>query len=149
MENEIKNELPEAETAEGEALEELLLELKEEEGEEAEHGAPDYRRMAEEDLAEVKRLCPRLAISDLAELPNPARFGELREMGLSVEEALGAVGIRRDACYDNRTHLRSSVPKRLGESGVRMSAHELDEARRLFPALSEREIARLYRRVKA
>ena len=108
---------------------------------------PDYERMAEEDLLAVRRICPRFGgIESLSELPSASRFGELRELGLSVSEALGALGLS-GAEHDGRAHLRASVPRRLGDAGTRMTPSELESAKRLFPRLSEREIARLYRRV--
>ena len=109
--------------------------------------AIDYATLAEEDLLAVRRLCPELAeLSSLSELPSAARFGELRELGLSVSEALGAIGLA-GARHDTRSHLRASVPRRLGDAGTKMSPSELDAVKRLFPRLSEREITRLYRRV--
>ena len=108
----------------------------------------DYEALAASDLAEVKRLAPVLgALSHLGEMPDAARFGELRELGLSVSEALGALGHLGRS--ENRAHLRSSVPRRVGSDAPRMSYGELEEARRLFPEMNEREIARLYRRVNA
>ncbi len=157
MENEIKNEdalLGEAE--EREVVEPTLPDGREAEDANAtdatnasdrETGAPDYAAMAAEDLLEVRRLCPEFReLESLAELPSASRFGELRELGLSVSEALGALGLSGDR-HDTRSHLRASVPKRLGDAGVRMMPSELEGARRLFPKLSEREITRLYRRV--
>ena len=113
----------------------------------AETESPDYAKMAEQDLLELRRLSPRFAeLGSLAELPSASRFGELRELGLSVSEALGALGLL-DAPHDTRSHLRASVPRRLGDVGTRMTPSELASAKRLFPRLSEREITRLYRRV--
>lgn len=107
----------------------------------------DYAKLAEEDLLAVRELCPALSkLESLAELPSAERFGELRELGLSVSEALGALGLSGTR-HDSRSHLRASVPRRLGDAGVRMTPSELESARRLFPRLDEREIARLYRRV--
>lgn len=118
-----------------------------EEAEKESASLPDYAKMAEEDLLLVRRLCPRFAgLESLSELPSVSRFGELREMGLSVPEALGALGLS-GAEHDTRAHLRTSVPRRLGDSGVRMTPSELEGAKRLFPNLSEREITGLYRRV--
>ena len=154
MENENKNEdalLGEAE--EREAVEPTLPDGREAEdanapaASDSEIGAPDYAKMAAEDLLEVRRLCPEFReLESLAELPLASRFGELRELGLSVSEALGALGLSGDR-HDTRSHLRASVPKRLGDAGARMMPSELEGARRLFPKLSEREITRLYRRV--
>lgn len=154
MENEIKNEdalLGEDEQREG--VEPTLPDGREAEDDNAtdasdrEIDAPDYAAMAAEDLIEVRRLCPEFReLESLAELPLASRFGELRELGLSVSEALGALGLSGDR-HDTRSHLRASVPKRLGDAGARMMPSELERARHLFPKLSEREITRLYRRV--
>ncbi len=111
-------------------------------------GKEDYAAMADADLAEVKRLVPALGgLKHLGAMSEAARFGELREMGLSVKEALGAVGLFGKS--ENRGHLRSSVPRRVGSDSPRMTCGELAEAKRLFPDMEEREIARLYRRVNA
>lgn len=108
----------------------------------------DYEALAASDLAEVKRLAPALAaISHLGEMRDAVRFGELRDLGLSVSEALGALGHLGKS--ENRAHLRSSVPRRVGSDAPRMSYGELEAARRLFPEMNEREITRLYRRVNA
>ena len=138
-----KTPLDAPEKAEDDALLSIL--------EPAEEGAqdlpPDYAAMAEEDLLLVRQICPACRdLESLGDLPMTERFGELRELGLSVREALGAIGLF-DKAHDGRSHLRASVSKRLGDSGVRMSSSELASARRLFPGLGEREIARLYRRV--
>lgn len=107
----------------------------------------DYAALASEDLLAVRRLCPDLGhLQSLGELPDARRFGELRELGLSVEETLGALGMIGRS-HDSRSHLRTAVPRRLGDGGVRMSPFELESAKRLFPGLGEREITRLYRRV--
>lgn len=151
MENEIMDETL-ASIAKPPAEEPSLGEVQEAEPEQTPEGEPggepiDYAKMAEEDLLAVRELCPELAaLESLSELPSAERFGELRELGLSVLEALGALGLT-GAKHDTRSHLRASVPRRLGDAGVRMTPSELESARRLFPRLSEREITRLYRRV--
>lgn len=111
-------------------------------------GGEDYAAMADADLLEVKRLVPALdGLGHLGAMPEAVRFGELREMGLSVKEALGALGLLGKG--ENRGHLRASVPRRVGTDSPRMSYGELAEAKRLFPGMEEREITRLYRRVNA
>ncbi len=150
MENEIMDENL-ASVAETPVQEPILDEGEENEAEplpEQETAEPiDYAKMAEQDLLAVRRLCPALSeLESLSELPSAERFGELRELGLSVAEALGALGLTA-AKHDTRSHLRASVPRRLGDAGVRMTPSELEIAKRLFPRLGEREITRLYRRV--
>ncbi len=113
----------------------------------AEEETPRFAEMAEKDLAELKRLFPETeGICALWEMPNAVRFGELRELGLSVREAYMACSPLRER-ENNRGHLRSSVPRRVGGAGMRMSGSEFDAARKLFPNMSEREIHALYRRV--
>jgi len=111
-----------------------------------------FRRQAEEDLARLQAVAPEaLSYRHIGEMPGALRFAELRELGLSVEEAYYAV---RGACAakptpdrGGRAHLHGSVPGRAASGGVGMTAGEIEAARRLFPGLPDREIASLYRRV--
>ena len=111
-----------------------------------------FRRQAEEDLARLRRLDPETAsYSHLGEMPGAIRFAELRELGLSVEEAYyavhGANGEKPTPDRGGRAHLHASVPGRAASGGVGMTVGEIEAARRLFPGLPDREIASLYRRV--
>ena len=111
-----------------------------------------FRRQAEEDLAKLKEVAPETAAyGHLGEMPGALRFAELRELGLSVEEAYyavrGAVGAKPLPDRGGRAHLHGSVPGRAASGGVGMTAGEIEAARRLFPGLPDREIASLYRRV--
>lgn len=107
----------------------------------------DYEQLAAEDLAEIKRLDPSYApASHLGELPFARRFAELRDLGLSVKEALAAAAPRFER-QDGKTHLRAFAPR-----GARIPEGTLDrdrmkEAKQLFAGLSEQEINALYRRV--
>ena len=107
----------------------------------------DYEQLAAEDLAEIKRLDPSYApASHLGELPFARRFAELRDLGLSVKEALAAAAPRFER-QDGKTHLRAVAPR-----GARIPEGTLDrdrmkEAKQLFAGLSEHEINALYRRV--
>ena len=107
----------------------------------------DYEQLAAEDLAEIKRLDPSYApASHLGELPFARRFAELRDLGLSVKEALAAAAPRFER-QDGKTHLRAVAPR-----GARIPEGTLDrdrmkEAKQLFAGLSEQEINALYRRV--
>ncbi len=113
---------------------------------------PDYERMAQEDLAEVQRLAPRFSgLAHLSQLPNASRFATLRDMGLTVEEALWAT-VRedmRERRYDNRSHIRSGVPKGATGSPYSMTREEMAQAKELFGDLGEKEIHDLFRRCKA
>ncbi len=107
---------------------------------------------AESDLSEIREMFPQLAdVNELSEIENSERFVELRAMGLSVREALLATNgtaKARGSAYDNRSHLKSSVPKAGGSSGIQMSRAELQAARDLFGTLTEKEIKELYKRVR-
>ena len=109
----------------------------------------DFDRFAEierADIAELLRDFPHLgSINSLSEIENPARYGVLRELGLSPREAYLA------SCYskkiDNRAHLHSTVPGRATSPEGGMSVGELRSARELFSGLSDSEIRSLYKRV--
>ena len=128
------------------------------EAEEPDDPAPDpapdesFRRQAEEDLARLRLVDPETAAyRHLGEMPGAIRFAELREMGLSVEEAYyavrGANSEKPSPDRGGRAHLHASVPGRAASGGVGMTVGEIEAARRLFPGLPDREIASLYRRV--
>ena len=113
-------------------------------------GGVDYEALAREDLLALQREFPSLlSLRSVAELPNPTRYGALRDLGLSPREAYLAVGGEIRKTRDNRSHLHSSVPRtRAGVHGE-MSAAELESARNLFGDLSDAEICKLYQKVKA
>ena len=107
----------------------------------------DYEQMAADDLATLKEkfhICR--SYSHISQLQNPLRYAELRDLGLSPEEAFLATNHERllSRAYDNRSHLRSAVPKEAG--GVGMSASELRQARELFGNASDAYLTSLYRR---
>ena len=118
--------------------------------EEEEEEAPvDYEAMAKEDLAAIKMLSPELAgVSHLSELPFAHRFAELRELGLSVKEALFAT-LPSLPAKSGKEHLRSSVPRAKGACEGSLSPEEMRAAKDLFYGLSEKEIHSLYARVSA
>ena len=137
----------------------------EEDGEDTQDGAEgaptaaptDYSEMASADLAEINRLYPSLGITDLRTIDNAGRYGALRELGLSVEEAFNATNQsrvrtasatapRRGA--DGKAHIRGDMPARgAAAEGFSLTARELREARELFPGKSDKEITELYRSV--
>lgn len=114
----------------------------------AEEASPvDYERMAAEDLAEIKRLDPAYApASHLGELPFATRFAELRDLGLSVREALAAAA-PRFARTDGRSHLRAVAPRGGKAAPEGLAPGDMKAARSLFYGLSDSEINALYRRV--
>lgn len=109
----------------------------------------DYEHLAAEDLAEIKRLDPAYApASHLGELPFARRFAELRDLGLSVKEALAASAPRFDR-YDGRAHLRAVTPRGTRAPEGTLDRDRMREAKLLFSGLSESEINALYRRVSS
>ncbi|MBE6655966.1 MAG: hypothetical protein E7609_03715 [Ruminococcaceae bacterium] len=107
----------------------------------------DYERLASEDLAEIKRLDPAYApAAHLGELPFARRFAELRDLGLSVKEALAAAAPRFER-HDGRAHLRAVVPRGTRAPEDTLDRDRMKEAKQLFGGLSEAEINALYRRV--
>ena len=107
----------------------------------------DYEAMANADLGELKReFYEARSLSSIAELDNPVRFAELRELGLSPKEAYLATQ-RPKSRTDNRSHLVGSAPISAAHSGVSMTRGELQRARELFSGMSDGEIQELYKRV--
>lgn len=108
----------------------------------------DYAALAAEDLAELKAQFPALKeLPSLAALPNPVRYAELRDMGLSPKEAYLATGGTARRRSDNRAHLLSAVPRASALATNLPSGAEMAEARRLFSNLTDAQIHRLYKKV--
>ncbi len=136
-------------TPEAEEKSQTEISLEEEE-------SPDYESLAKEDLNEIKRLFPDLAgLCDIRELDNVARFGELRDSGLSVKEAFMATNYNRllaslaekAARSDGKSHLRSAIPTVSAPPSESMSAEQLRSAREIFGNLTDKQIENLYKRV--
>jgi hypothetical protein len=115
----------------------------------------ELEKMASEDLAEIKRLFPSLSsLSHVRELDRAERFGEMREAGFSVEEALMATNyerifeaiISKSKRQNGKSHLVGAVPDSAQRSASSMTAEQMKSARELFSGLSEREIHSLYKR---
>ena len=85
-------------------------------------------------------------MTHISQVQNPLRYAQLRDLGLSPEEAYLATNYARLSAYqrDNRSHLFSAIPK--AAKGESMSAEALAEARELFGELSDGELISLYRR---
>lgn len=117
----------------------------------------DYSEMASADLAEINRLYPSLGITDLRTIDNAGRYGALRELGLSVEEAFNATNqsrIRAASAHaprrgaDGKAHIKGDLPASgAAAKGFSLTAREMREARELFPGKSDKEITELYRSV--
>lgn len=149
-----EEETPEKETPAAEVPEAEAPIEKEGEGEgasaleEALEEAIDYAALAISDLAEIKALCHEFASAEkLGDLPFAHRFAELRDLGLSVKEALAAAMPER--VYESgKSHLRSAVPRPSYVPEESLSHEEMRAAKDLFYGMSEKEINALYRRVK-
>lgn len=119
-----------------------------EEAEEADT-EPDYEALINEDLQVLRSAFGELAgIKDITELENPVRYGALRDLGLTPEEAYLATTKRRKAeKADTKLHLRSSLPKRVYSKDSEISYRDMEIARDIFPGVSDKEIRRLYKKV--
>ena len=107
----------------------------------------DFEKIANADLAALKHEFSELSeLESIGELENAARYGALRDLGLTPREAYLATAPRRPRT-DNRAHLTSAVPAKAGSPDVGISARELSNARELFSGLSDSEIRSLYKRV--
>ena len=99
-------------------------------------------------------LAPDGQILKIGELANPTRFAELREAGLSVEEAflasnyrmLSSRPIELEVRREMKAHLRPTLPRSSGRAAA-MPTSLLLRTRSLFEGLTDRELASLYRRV--
>ena len=72
-------------------------------------------------------------------------------LGLTVEEAFWAAchaSVARHVTYDNRSHLRSSVPRGASGNPTMMTASEMAAAKELFGDLTESEIQILYNKCR-
>ena len=98
------------------------------------------------DISELKESFGELSdITDITELPNPTRYGALRDLGLTPTEAYLAT--RPQKSISTLSHLKSSVPKAASAPQGVMTKYELSQARELFSDMDDNEIQRLYKRV--
>ncbi len=110
-------------------------------------GEKYFDKLAKEDIDEIHRAFPESReIESVTQLDNPLRYAALRDLGLTAREAYLATQSRREH-YDNRKHLRGSVPSASYASSDAMSQAELSVARELFSGLDDRELQRLYKKV--
>lgn len=116
--------------------------------EEAPKPEADFEAMAAKDLLAIKALAPEFReVEHLCELPFAQRFAELRELGLSVREALYAT-MPTHSRESGKSHLRGTVPRGKSSLFDSLSVSEMKQAKDLFYGLSEAEINSLYRRVR-
>ncbi len=119
----------------------------------------EFEKLAAADLAELHTAFPETkAYGHIRELPDGIRqrYAQLRDKGLSAKEAYAAANpdgiratvaetVKKQSTNKGKDHLRSSVPKRSRDTSVTMPKRVLAEWRDLFPKLSDKDIARLYR----
>lgn len=117
----------------------------------------EFDKMAAADLAGLKAIYPELkGVTSIFDIPNFKRFGELRDMGLSVKEAYSAANhdairsnvataVSRQNLNETKAHLKSNVPKKTTDTSLRMPKEELISWREMFPSMSDKEIIKLYR----
>lgn len=119
----------------------------------------DYAAMAKSDIAELNRVYPQLGITSLVGIKNAARYGELRDKGLSPVEAFRATNsdmLTFDAAKQgasaaaSKSHLQSVARKAGSAAGNTMTAAD----RRIFAdffgdELTEEEQEKLFKRVTA
>lgn len=112
----------------------------------------DYEALAAADLAQIRDMFPSMrSFEHLSEIPNAHRYAKLRDAGLTVEEAFWAAchaSVARHVTYDNRSHLRSSVPRGASGNPTMMTASEMAAAKELFGDLTESEIQILYNKCR-
>lgn len=128
------------------------------EGEKSGAATPtDYAELAKSDLEAIRRSFPGIGVTDLRKIDNPGRYGTLREMGLSPEEAFRATNHERIRSHiaasarakaDGKAHIRGDMPARQGSAeGFSLTSTQMREYRDLFPDKSEKEITELVRSV--
>ena len=107
----------------------------------------DYEKIMLEDVAALVAEFPELdGMKSITDLDNPMRYAALRDLGLSPKEAYLATSARRIA-RDNRAHLKGIVPRAASMPKGTISESELEDARKIFPDLSDLDIRKLYRKV--
>lgn len=147
--------------ASGQDLEEYLAEMDKKAAEEAKKDE-DFEALAKSDLEILKKEYPELSsYKHITDMPKDilAEFAKNRGMGLDAKKAYAAAnpdGIRASAAEtakrntnrDSKAHLKSSVPKGSASESETIPPSELKEWMGMFPKLSKREVAELYKKTK-
>lgn len=119
----------------------------------------EFERKAAADLAELKQYYPELKdVKTIYEIKNLAEFGRLRDLGVSARQAYAAANadeIKESAARsvkqqarNDKSHLRSAVPKGSKDNSITMTKGELSQWRDLFPNKTDKEILALYKKTK-
>ena len=119
-----------------------------------------FDKMVESDLAVLRAKYPETAsYKKFEDIPNYKRFGQLRDLGLTAEEAYAAANhgntraavaasVKKQSLAETKSHLHSNVPKAAKNNSVYISKAEMDECRELFPEMSDKDIIALYKKTK-
>jgi hypothetical protein len=128
---------------------------------EAEHAEKAERFEAKKraDLAAIQAEYPDAKnYKRIEDLPNFVRFAQLRDLGMTPEEAYAASHRKsivtnavsstkqRLINLQNKDHLQSSMPKPAKDTSIKISKTKLNDLRELFPNKSDKEIIKLYKR---
>ena len=120
----------------------------------------EFEKKARADLAELQAVYPETkGYTDIRQIPNLKRFGELRDLGLSPKEAYSAANpdairnnvataVKKQSLQDTKKHLHSAVPKGSRDTAPKMSRAELTLWRELFPELNDKELLKLYKQTE-
>lgn len=120
----------------------------------------DFGKRAADDLAELKALYPELGdLGSLHDLSNARRFGELRDLGLSVKEAFLASSsddlVRRAeargaAKESAKSHLTAVSRRSAAANSEKMSAKQRETLREFFgeDEMSDEELDALWAKTK-
>lgn len=117
----------------------------------------EFEKKMKADLAEVQREFPETkSLKSITEIENFAKFGRLRDIGLSPKEAYAAANAdsvrnsvaaatKQQSLNETKAHLKSAVPKGSKDEAIVMPKKVLSEWRDLFPNKSDKEIVKLYK----
>ena len=120
----------------------------------------EFEKKARADLVELQSAYPETkGYTDIRQIPNLKRFGELRDLGLSPKEAYSAANpdairnnvataVKKQSLQDTKKHLHSAVPKGSRDTAPKMSRGELTMWRELFPELNDKELLKLYKQTE-
>lgn len=117
-------------------------------------------RMVAKDLNDLHSAFPETkTISKFEDIPNARRYAELRDLGLSVQEAYNAANpegrrtaiansVKQQTINASKSHLKSNVPIASKDTSVKISRAEMETMRDLFPDKSDKELVALYKKTK-
>lgn len=117
-------------------------------------------RMVAKDMSELHSAFPETKdILKFEDIPNARRYAELRDLGLSVQEAYNAANpegrrtaiansVKQQTINASKSHLKSNVPIASKDTSVKITRAEMETMRDLFPDKSDKELVALYKKTK-